>query len=107
MCICSTAYAAEPSNTFLEIKDGRHVVTKIFEVSPDEAKEEYPSTLKEPSFELDGYSYTYYETKSEEIPNLETRQETKAETITTEDNNIADILEQLAPEMDYDQDGSG
>ena len=98
--MCNIAHAAIPLKSYMEIKDGRHVIIKTFEAPP----EEDPSLLKEKPFEQDGYSYVYYETVKEEIPFIEKKEESRTVTISTGENNVQLILEQLEPDMDYEAD---
>jgi hypothetical protein len=98
--LCSTIYAAVPLDNFMEIKDGRHIITKTYEATTAED----PSLLIEETFEQDGFSYTYYETVKEEIPKTESRQETQTATVTTADDDMQNILQHFAPEIEYSGD---
>ncbi len=92
-----------PVSTLLEIKDERHIMTKLFEIPAGETID--PSELKEQSFKLDGYSYSYFETEKEEIYNEEKREEKQEVKLSTDNNDAAAILEQLNPDMAFDKDG--
>jgi hypothetical protein len=91
MCATATIHAATPLENHMEIKDGRHIITKTFEAKPDEN----PDLLKETPFEQDGFSYTYFETLKEVIPLVETRQEVQTATVTTSGNDVQSILAEV------------
>jgi hypothetical protein len=97
MCLPITIRAATPLENHVEIKDGRHIITKTFEASPDED----PALLKETPFEQDGFSYAHFETAKEEVPLIETREEVRTATVTTSVDDVQSILAELEPEIDY------
>ena len=87
-----------PTQTVVQNLNGRQQVVKTYTLPPDAD----PQELVEEPFILDGYRYTFADiTKTE---NHVDDTVLKAETVTleTEKNDLAEILSQLAPSMDYD-----
>ena len=95
----SAAYV--PEEVVSENRDGRQLVVKTYVLSP----EADPGELIEEPFELEGYTYHYLETIKEEQAFKDTRAQTEVVTVETETNDLADILRQLAPTMEYSKDG--
>lgn len=95
----SAAYV--PEEVVSENRDGRQLVVKTYVLSP----EADPGELIEEPFELEGYTYHYLETIKEEQAFKDTRAQTEVVTVETETNDLADILKQLAPTMEYSKDG--
>ena len=93
-----------PAQTIIEIKDDRHYAVKTHERTLD-TDEADPSALKEEPFALDGYLYTFFGLKKEAIPVVERRQAAETVTLETETDDAAVILQQLAAELPYEEDG--
>lgn len=96
----AAANAATPVKSYMEIKDERHVYTKIFEALPDED----PFSLRESPFEQDGFSYAYYDTTAEEIKAVEKKAVAQTASVSTANSDVKTILQQFAPDMDYSDD---
>ncbi len=58
--------------------------------------------MKEPSFEYDGFSYTWAYTTKDEYTFLETKTVTETVTVETGKKDLNAVLEQLAPSIPYD-----
>lgn len=100
--LTTSAFAAEvPENLVVENLNGQQRLVKTYVLSP----EIDPDTLKEPSFDYDGYHYTWAYTTKEEQPYLDTKAVTQTITVETAKNDLAQILAELAPSIPYDQDG--
>ena len=100
-CLCPSAYAAKPLKSYLELKDGKHLFVKTFKASPDED----PLQLKEEPFELDGFSYSFFDLKKEEVIKEDKRNETQIRTVESQTNDISSVLQQLEPEVYYNENG--
>ena len=100
--LTTSAFAAEvPENLVVENLNGQQRLVKTYVLSP----EIDPDTLKEPSFDYDGYHYTWAYTTKEEQPYLDTKAVTQTITVETAKNDLSQILAELAPSIPYDQDG--
>ena len=71
---------------------------KTYVLPPDTDLE----TLKEPSFDYDGFTYAWAYTTKEEHTFLETKAVTETVTVETAKKDLNTILEQLAPTIPYD-----
>ena len=99
LCMVTSAFAAEvPEDLVVENLNGQQRLVKTYVLSPDVD----PETLKEPSFDYDGYCYTWAYTTKEEEPYLETKSVTETITVETASKDLSAILEQLEPSIAYD-----
>ena len=102
LSMATSAFAAEVPETFVtENLNGQQRLVKTYTLAPDID----PDTLKEPSFEYDGFTYTWAYTTKEEHPFLETKDVVEVITVETAKNDLTQILAELAPSIEYD-DGS-
>ena len=102
LSLTTSAFAAEvPENLVVENLNGQQRMVKTYVLSP----EADPDTLKEPSFDYDGFHYTWAYTTKEEQPYMDTKTVTETVTVETAKNDLSQILAQLAPSIAYDQDG--
>ena len=97
--LVTSAFAAEvPDSLVVENLNGQQRMVKTYVLSP----ETDPETLKEPSFDYDGFTYTWAYTTKDEKEFLETKAVVETVTVETEKKDLSVILEQLAPTMAYD-----
>ena len=95
----TSALAAEvPDNLVVENLNGQQRIVKTYVLPP----EKDPETLKEPSFEYDGFTYTWAFTTKDEHAFLESKSVTETVTVETASNNLDKILAELAPSVPYD-----
>jgi len=95
----SAAYV--PEDVVSENRDGRQLIIKTYTLPPDAD----PSELIEEPFELEGYTYHHLETVKEEQAFKDSKVQTEVVTLETNTNDLAKILEQLVPAMEYSKDG--
>ena len=95
----SAAYV--PEDVVSENRDGRQLIIKTYTLPPDAD----PSELIEEPFELEGYTYHHLETIKEEQAFKDSKAQTEVVTLETDTDDLAKILEQLAPTMEYNKDG--
>lgn len=100
-CVSANAANYIPDNVTYQNLNGQQLGIKTFTLLPDEN----PEDLIEQDYEFDGFLYSYTSIVKEEQPFREERQQRETVTVTTESKNLEDILEALAPTMDFD-DGS-
>ena len=94
LSLTATALAAEvPVSLVVENLNGQQRIVKTYELPPGTD----PETLKEPSFEYDGFSYTWAYTTKDEHTFLETKAVTETVTVETRKKDLNTVLEQLAP----------
>lgn len=99
LTMATSAFAAEvPESLVVENLNGQQRIVKTY-VLPPEAD---PDTLKEPSFDYDGFTYTWAYTTKEEQPYLDSKTVTETVTVETSSNDLSDILAALAPSIPYD-----
>ena len=99
LSLMTTAMAAEvPVNLAVENLNGQQRIVKTYELPPGTD----PETLKEPSFEYDGFSYAWAYTTKDEHTFLETKAVTETVTVETGKKDLNAVLEQLAPSIPYD-----
>ncbi len=99
LSMATTTLAAEvPVNLVAENVNGQQRMVKTYELPPGTD----PETLKEPSFDYDGFTYTWAYTTKEEHTFLETKDVIEKITVETSKNDLSVILEQLAPSIPYD-----
>ena len=105
LCMLSvTASAAYvPEDMVSENRDGRQLIIKTYTLPPDAD----PGELIEEPFELEGYTYHHLETVKEEQAFKDAKAQTEVVTLETNTNDLAKILEQLAPTMEYSTQGPG
>ena len=95
----TSALAAEvPDNLVVENLNGQQRIVKTYVLPP----EKDPETLKEPSFDYDGFTYTWAFTTKDEHAFLESKSVTETVTVETASNNLDKILAELAPSVPYD-----
>ena len=94
LSLMTSAMAAEvPVSLVAENLNGQQRIVKTYELPPGTD----PETLKEPSFEYDGFLYTWAYTTKDEHTFLETKEMTEKVTVETEKNDLNLILEKLDP----------
>ena len=99
LSLTTSAFAAEvPENLVVENLNGQQRMVKTYVLSP----EADPDTLKEPSFDYDGFHYTWAYTTKEEQPFLDAKTVTETVTVETSSDDLTDILAALAPSIPYD-----
>ncbi|MCI9166465.1 MAG: hypothetical protein HFF64_10780 [Oscillospiraceae bacterium] len=99
LSMTATALAAEvPVSLVAENVNGQQRIVKTYELPPGTD----PETLKEPSFDYDGFTYTWAYTTKEEHTFLETKDVTEKVTVETAKKDLNLILEQLASTIPYD-----
>lgn len=99
LSLMTSAFAAEvPDHLVVENLNGQQRMVKTYVLSP----EVDPDTLKEPSFDYDGFTYTWAYTTKENQPYLDTKTVTETVTVETSDDDLSDILAALAPSIPYD-----
>lgn len=98
LTMTANAFAAEvPESLVVENLNGQQRIVKTYELPPGTD----PETLKEPSFEYDGFSYTWAYTTKEEHTFLETKDVTEKVTVETDTKNLDQILERLSSTIPY------
>lgn len=99
LAMTANVFAAEvPDSLVVENLNGQQRMVKTYELPPGTD----PEALKEPSFEYDGFSYTWAYTTKEEHTFSETKDVTEKVTVETESKNLNQILEQLSSTIPYD-----
>lgn len=99
LVLTSNAFALEvPTDTVVQNLNGSQQAIKTFTVSP----EQDPAALIEEPFELEGYLYTFADIVKSENPVEEKRIHTEVITVETTKDDLALILEQLKPTIEYD-----
>lgn len=102
LSLTTGAFAAEvPEDLVVENLNGQQRMVKTYVLPPDAD----PDTLQEPSFEYDGFLYSWAYTTKEEQPYLETKTVTETVTVETSSKDLSAILAELAPSIAYDKDG--
>lgn len=102
LSLTTSAFAAEvPENLVVENLNGQQRMVKTYILAPDAD----PDSLKEPSFDYDGFHYTWAYTTKEEQPYLETKTVTETVTVETAKKDLTQILAELAPSIPYYKDG--
>ena len=99
LSLMTTALAVEvPVSLVVENLNGQQRIVKTYELPPGTD----PETLKEPSFDYDGFTYTWAFTTKDEHAFLESKSVTDTVTVETASNNLDKILAELAPSIPYD-----
>ncbi len=87
-----------PTDTMVQNLNGSQQAIKTFTVPADHD----PQSLIEEPFELEGYLYTFADIVKTENPVEETKPHTEIITVETDKKDLAAILEQLKPTIEYD-----
>lgn len=99
LSLVTTVSAAEvPESLVVENLNGQQRIVKTYVLSP----ETDPEVLKEPSFEYDGFTYTWAYTTKSEKEFLETKTAVETVTVETSKKDLSEIMAALAPTMAYD-----
>ena len=99
LSLITSAFALEvPDQLVVENLNGQQRMVKTYVLSP----EADPEGLKEPSFEYDGFTYTWAYTTKEEQVYQNVKNVTEVVTVETSGDNLNDILAVLAPSISYD-----
>ncbi len=99
LALSAGALAMEvPTSTVIQNLNGSQQLIKTYTLSPDAD----PQTLIEAPFELEGYVYTFADIVKTENHAADTDRHTETVTLETSSSELSDILEQLAPTMEYD-----
>ena len=99
LSLMTTALASEvPVSLVVENLNGQQRIVKTYELPPGTD----PETLKEPSFEYDGFFYAWAYTTKEEHAFLETKDVVETVTVETAKKDLNAVLEQLKPSIPYD-----
>lgn len=99
LALSVSTFAMEvPTETVIRNLNGSQQLIKTYILSPDAD----PQTLIEAPFELEGYTYTFADIVKEENRVADTDRHTETVTLETTTNELSDILEQMAPTMEYD-----
>jgi len=99
LLLATTAFAAEvPESLVVENLNGQQRIVKTYVLSP----ETDPEVLKEPSFDYDGFHYTWAYTTKDEKEFLETKTAVETVTVETSKKDLSEIMAALAPTMIYD-----
>ena len=94
-----SAFALEvPTDTVVQNLNGSQQAIKTFTIPADQA----PESLIEEPFELEGYLYTFADIVKSENAVEETKPHTEVITVETDTNDLAQILDQLKPSMEFD-----
>ena len=99
LALSTGAFAMEiPTDTVVQNLNGSQQLIKTYTLSPDAD----PQKLIEEPFELEGYAYAFADIVKTENHVADTDRHTETVTLETSTNELADILEQLLPVMEYD-----
>ncbi len=99
LALSASAFAMEiPTNTVVQNLNGSQQLIKTYTLSPDAD----PQKLIEEPFELEGYAYAFADIVKTENHVADTDRHTETVTLETSTNELASILEQLLPVMEYD-----
>lgn len=99
MVLPMNAFAMEvPTETVVQNLNGSQQVVKTYTIAP----EDDPQKLVEEPFELEGYLYTFADIVKVENHVEDSKWQTETVTVETSKNDLSEILDQLAPTMEYD-----
>ena len=99
LALSASAFAMEiPTDTVVQNLNGSQQLIKTYTLSPDAD----PQKLIEEPFELEGYAYAFADIVKTENHVADTDRNTETVTLETSTNELAGILEQLLPVMEYD-----
>ena len=102
LSLTASAFATQiPDSLVTENLNGQQRLVKTYTLAP----EIDPDILKEPSFDYDGFTYTWAYTTKEEHTYLEHKSVTEAVTVNTAKNDLTQILAELSPSIPYEKDG--
>ena len=87
-----------PTDTVVQNLNGSQQVVKTYTVAPNTD----PQDLIEEPFVLEGYCYTFEDIVKSENQAADTKTHSETVTVETSEDDLAVILEQLAPTMEYD-----
>ena len=87
-----------PTDTVVQNLNGSQQVVKTYTVAPNTD----PQDLIEEPFVLEGYRYTFADIVKSENQAADTKTHSEMVTVETSEDDLAVILEQLAPTMEYD-----
>ena len=87
-----------PTGSVVQNLNGVQQYIKTYTVSP----ETDPATLIEEPFTYEGYTYTYSDMTKQENPFSDSKAKTETVTVTTDRNDLNDILEALEPTLEFD-----
>ena len=94
-----SAFALEvPTDTVVQNLNGSQQVIKTFTIPADQD----PQSLIEQPFELEGYLYTFTDIVKTENAVEESKPHTEVITVETDKNDLALILQQLKPTVEFD-----
>ena len=94
-----SAFALEvPTDTFVQNLNGSQQAIKTFTIPANQD----PQSLIEEPFELEGYLYTFADIVKEENMVDESKSHTETITLETDTDDLAKILDQLKPTIEYD-----
>lgn len=94
-----SAFALEvPTDTVVQNLNGSQQAIKTFTIPANQD----PQSLIEEPFELEGYLYTFADIVKEENMVDESRSHTETITLETDTDDLAKILDQLKPTIEYD-----
>ena len=99
LSLITTALASPvPVNLTVENLNGQQRMVKTYELPPGTD----PKTLKEPSFDYEGFTYSWAYTTKEEHPFRETKPAVETVTVETPKKDLSTLLEYLPPIVPYD-----
>ena len=94
-----SAFALEvPTGSVVQNLNGVQQYIKTYTVSP----ETDPATLIEEPFIYEGYTYTYSDMTKQDNPFSDSKAKTETVTVTTDRNDLNEILDALEPTLEYD-----
>ena len=99
LALSTGAFAMEiPTDTIVQNLNGSQQLIKTYTLSPGSD----PQVLIEEPFQLEGYVYTFADIVKAENHVSDRDSHTETVTLETSTKELSDILEQLAPTMEYD-----
>ena len=99
LSMSASAFALEvPTDTVVQNLNGSQQVIKTFTIPADQD----PQSLIEQPFELEGYLYTFTDIVKTENTVEESKPHTEVITVETDKNDLALILQQLKPTVEFD-----
>jgi hypothetical protein len=100
--LCTVAAAMYvPDSDVTDDIDGKRIITKTYTLSA----EDNPDALIEKPFKCDGFEYFYTSITKEERRFEDTKHHSETVTLDAVTDNLADILANLAPTLEYEHDG--
>ena len=100
-CLNITALAAEPVSSYRVNEDGRELIIKTFEITPDAD----PQELIEPEFTEKGFTFAYLEIKTDEVTSHHSKEISVTRDAESGSNKNSDIISKFEPYIDQDEDG--